>query len=88
MKRTRSIWLSVVLGVAGVVMLVVAAANSDYTACTPGEPVNAGTIGDGSFYVSCGGTDPTPFLIVGLVALGLALVAATLSMRRARITPT
>jgi hypothetical protein len=84
-KFSGSTWLAAALGVIGLALLVVAAINSDYTACAPGEPVGGGVNADGSTYVSCGGTDPTPFLVLGLVALGLALAAAALSVRRGRL---
>ncbi|MEX2210837.1 MAG: hypothetical protein WD689_03640 [Gaiellaceae bacterium] len=74
--------LGFVAGV-GALALVVAAGNRDYTPCGPhGELSLPPDAAPGS--VSCGGGDPTPWLVAGVILFGAALLAYALAARLRR----
>jgi hypothetical protein len=79
--RTLRTWpegLGAIAGV-GVLLLVIALLNSDYRSCSEG-PVTAAA-GDNS--VSCGGLDPIPLLVVGVVLCFAAGIGYAALNRRA-----
>jgi len=70
--------LGAIAGV-GVLLLAIALLNGDYHSCSD-RPVTAAS-GDGS--VSCGGLDPAPLLLAGLVLCFAAGIAYAALNRRA-----
>jgi hypothetical protein len=79
--------LNAVIAVFGVVLLVVAVSNFDYGVCQPGEPAFAGVNADDSGYSSCGGVNPVPYLVGGLILLCVAGALAARSWSRHRRSP-
>ena len=78
-SRARADALGLAAGV-GAMLVAIWALNRDYTPC----PAGGLTLPPGSppgTSVSCGGFDPTPWLVAGLVLAGLA-VAAYVALRR------
>ena len=75
-----SILAAATLIAVGIGLLVVAALNTDYPACAPGEPGVAGVRPDGSTFGGCG-TDPIPFSVAGLALL---VVGGALAVHRLR----
>ena len=68
---------------AGIGLLVVAAFNTDYPACAPGETGVARVGADGGTYGTCG-VDPVPFLIAGLALLVIGGALAILRLHERR----
>jgi hypothetical protein len=78
--RALRIWpegLGAAVGI-GAVLLVVAFLNSDYRAC----PEGGLTLAPGQHEISCGGFDPAPFLVLGLVVAAAAVVTFGALLRR------
>ena len=76
--RKSRIWPEILglVGGLGVVGLVIAAIHREGTGCrSSGEP-------DGSITVTCGGLDPKPWLVGGLLLLALAPALYALARRR------
>lgn len=65
---------------AGVVLLLVAALNHDYEPC-PDGPLR---LRPGETSYSCGGLDPTPWLLGGLALVGAAVAVYALARSKAR----
>jgi hypothetical protein len=78
--RTARMWPEILgsLAGAGALCLAVAAANRDYVAC-PDGPI---TLGPGEDSFSCGGLDPLPWLVVGVVLLVAGPALYALARRR------
>jgi hypothetical protein len=68
----------------GATCLVVAAANAGYNPCQPGKPVSLEVTATGNVIEFCGGLDPIPFLVSGVLGAGCGLVLFRRPPRRAR----
>ena len=81
---TLCVWIGLGAGMVGIALLALAAANSDYRACTPGEPTRV-EINQGQTHASydlCGGLDPLPLLLAAIAALVLAYALMRISRGR------
>ena len=78
--RGGRIWPEILgsIGGIGVVGILIAALNHDYRAC----PAGPGTLPPGETSLTCGGTDPKPWLAGGLVLVALAPILYAVARRR------